>query len=60
VGSLGQQGKHSEAETMYRQTLQLRERVLGKDYPDTLASINNLVGSLGQQGKHAEAETMYR
>jgi hypothetical protein len=37
--SLGQQGKHTEAEAIYRQTLRLKETVLGMDHPDTLASI---------------------
>jgi hypothetical protein len=34
--------------------------VLGRDHPDTLASMNNLATSLRQQGKYAEAEAMYR
>ena len=54
------QGKYSEAEAIYRQTLQLRETVLGKDHPDTLASMNNLAISLRNQGKYAEAEAIYR
>ncbi|KFZ16904.1 hypothetical protein V501_02017 [Pseudogymnoascus sp. VKM F-4519 (FW-2642)] len=56
--SLRQQGKYAEAEVMQRQTLQLKETVLGKDHPDTLASMNNLAVSLHQQGKYAEAEAM--
>jgi Tfp pilus assembly protein PilF len=52
------QGKYAEAEAMHRQTLQLKETVLGKDHPDTLASMNNLATSLCQQGKYAEAEAM--
>jgi hypothetical protein len=39
---------------------QLTETVLGKDHPDTLASMNNLAESLRLQGKCAEAETMHR
>jgi tetratricopeptide (TPR) repeat protein len=45
---------------MDRQTLQLRETVLGKEHPSTLLSMNNLAASLGQQGKYAEAEAMNR
>ena len=37
--SLNQQGKYAEAKTIHRQTLQLRETVLGKDHPDTLATV---------------------
>ncbi|KAI0159859.1 hypothetical protein GGR52DRAFT_582588 [Hypoxylon sp. FL1284] len=33
---------YNEAEQMYRKTLELRERVLGREHPSTLASINNL------------------
>ena len=54
------QGKYSEAEAIYRQTLQLRETVLGKDHPDTLASMNNLAISLRNQGKYVEAEAIDR
>ncbi|KAF2726964.1 hypothetical protein EJ04DRAFT_390807, partial [Polyplosphaeria fusca] len=35
-------GKYSEAESMHRQTLATREKVLGVDYPDTLTTMNNL------------------
>jgi len=58
--SLHQQGKYTEAEAMDRQALQLIETVLGKEHPDTLASMNNLADSLYQQGKYAEAEAMDR
>ncbi|KIN05367.1 hypothetical protein OIDMADRAFT_177562 [Oidiodendron maius Zn] len=54
------QGKYSEAEAIYRQALQLRETVLGKDHPDTLASMDNLASSLHSQGKYADAEAMDR
>ncbi|KAH8588542.1 hypothetical protein B0O99DRAFT_746711 [Bisporella sp. PMI_857] len=53
-------GKYAEAEAMYRQTLQLRETVLGKEHPDTLATINNLAISLDRQSKYADAEAMHR
>jgi tetratricopeptide (TPR) repeat protein len=53
-------GKYAEAEAMYRQMLQLQETVLGKDHPDTLRTMKNLVTSLDDQGKYAEAEVMCR
>jgi tetratricopeptide (TPR) repeat protein len=53
-------GKYAEAETMHRQTLHLRETVLGKDHPDTLMSMKNLGQSLRQQGKYTEAEAIYQ
>ena len=39
---LDSQGKYEEAEKIYRQTLALSEKVLPKDHPDTLMSMNNL------------------
>jgi pentatricopeptide repeat protein len=54
------QGKYAEAEAIYRQTVQLKETVLGKDHPDTLITMNSLATSLLEQGNYIEAETMYR
>ncbi|KAI1132153.1 hypothetical protein F5Y10DRAFT_6263 [Nemania abortiva] len=53
-------GKYSEAEQLYRQTLQLQEEVLGREHPSTLASMNNLANVLDDQGKYEEAEKMHR
>ncbi|KAI6080516.1 hypothetical protein F4821DRAFT_55383 [Hypoxylon rubiginosum] len=53
-------GKYNEAEQMYRQTLEVRERVLGREHPSTLGSMNNLADVLGNQGKYEEAEQMHR
>jgi hypothetical protein len=39
---------------MHRQTLELREKVLGRQHPDTLSSINNLAEVLKYQGKYDE------
>ena len=57
---LADQGKYEEAEEMHRQTLTLRETVLGKEHPNTLTSMNNLAGVLSHQGKYEEAEEMHR
>jgi hypothetical protein len=46
ASSIYGQGRYAEAEAIDRQTLQLRETVLGKDHPDTLMSIMNLGESL--------------
>lgn len=43
---LESQGKCDEAEPIFQQTLLLREKVLGKEHPDTLASMNNLASLL--------------
>ncbi|KAK8028960.1 hypothetical protein PG991_006016 [Apiospora marii] len=51
---------YSKAEEMHRETLALRETVLGRGHPSTLASMNNLALVLDSQGKYAEAEEMHR
>ena len=45
--------KAVEAQTMY-------QKLLGKEHPDTLTSMNNLASVLDNQGKYEEAEEMYR
>jgi len=50
------QGKYTEAEQMHRQTLNLQEKVLGPEHPDTLLSMRGLAAVLSSQGKHLEAE----
>src|SRR5882757_7950127 len=44
----------------YRQTLVFREKVLGKEHPETLTSMNNLALVLDSQGKYEAAEAMHR
>jgi tetratricopeptide (TPR) repeat protein len=53
-------GKYQDAEQMHRQALELREKVLGKEHPSRLASMNNLACVLHKQGKHEEAGQMHR
>ncbi|ORY58756.1 P-loop containing nucleoside triphosphate hydrolase protein [Pseudomassariella vexata] len=53
-------GKYEEAEKMYRQALELQEKVLGREHPDTIGSMNNLAIVLGSQGKYEEAEQRHR
>jgi tetratricopeptide (TPR) repeat protein len=53
-------GKYQEAEQMYRQTLKLKEKALGKEHPNTFGSMNNLALVLDSQGKYEEAEQMHR
>jgi hypothetical protein len=54
----GDQGKHEEAETMHRQELELARKVLGREHPETLTSMDNLALMLSDQGKHEKAEMM--
>ena len=55
----GEYGKYEQAEEMHRQALGQRERVLGKEHPDTLTSMNNLAEVLRGQGKYEQAEEMH-
>jgi hypothetical protein len=58
--ALDNQGKHAEAETIYRDVLAVMRRVLGPEHPDTFVIANNLANALSDQGKHTEALTMCR
>ena len=53
-------GRVGEAEPLYREALVGRKRILGKDHPETLGSINNLAALLYEQGKYDQAEPLYR
>ncbi|KAK4220531.1 hypothetical protein QBC38DRAFT_378792 [Podospora fimiseda] len=54
-GSFENLGKYKEAEQMHRQALQLYEKVLGKEHPEKLTSMNNFACVLDRQGKYKEA-----
>ncbi|KAF3002783.1 hypothetical protein E8E15_001031, partial [Penicillium rubens] len=54
------QGVYEEAEAMHRRALEAREKVLGREHPDTLTSVSNLGLVLSSQGKYDEAEAMHR
>ncbi|EXA53654.1 hypothetical protein FOVG_01389 [Fusarium oxysporum f. sp. pisi HDV247] len=53
-------GEYEEAEKMHREALELMEKVLGKEHPSTLGSMNNLALVLREMGKYEEAEKMHR
>ncbi|KAH7116615.1 P-loop containing nucleoside triphosphate hydrolase protein [Dactylonectria estremocensis] len=53
-------GMYEEAEQMNRRALDAREKVLGREHPSTLTSVNNLASVLQDQGKYEEAEQMNR
>jgi len=46
---LGNQGKYKTAEEMHRRVLELKEKVLGPEYPATLASMNNVAAVVDSQ-----------
>jgi tetratricopeptide (TPR) repeat protein len=53
------QGKHSEAEPLYLDALEMRRRLFTGDYPDVGNSLNNLALLYHNQGKYSEAELLY-
>jgi tetratricopeptide (TPR) repeat protein len=53
-------GSYGEAEMMQRWAMHARERLLGREHPSTLTSVNNLGLVLYKQGKYEEAETTHR
>ena len=56
--SLSGQGKHAEAERIYRGVLGAERRVLGEKYPDTLITSCNLALSEAEQVQCVPAEKM--
>jgi hypothetical protein len=59
AGALSRQGKYAEAEAMDRETLGLREKVVGKEHPATLTSVYRLARSLHLQHQYQEALLLY-
>jgi tetratricopeptide (TPR) repeat protein len=57
--SLQEKGEYGKAEPLYKQALQMRLKVLGKEHPDTAQSLNNLAALYYFQGRYDEAEPLY-
>jgi tetratricopeptide (TPR) repeat protein len=53
-------GEYKEAEALFRQTRERREKELGIGHPDTLASVHSLASVLLDQGKYEEVEALHR
>jgi eukaryotic-like serine/threonine-protein kinase len=53
-------GQYPQAETMFQRGLDLEERILGKEHPNTLVSVNNLANLLSKKGDYAGAESLFR
>lgn len=51
-------GEHAEADRLYRQALEIRERVQGPHHPDVAVVLNNLAALHAAQGDHATAQPM--
>jgi tetratricopeptide (TPR) repeat protein len=57
---LGNAGRYFEAELLYKQSLAIREKVLGPNHSEVAASLNNLVLLYGKQGRYSEAIPLAR
>ena len=57
---LENRGRYDAAETLAEQALRWRDKVLGKEHPSTLTSMDNLGVVLWRQGRYDEAEEMHR
>ncbi|MBE9004642.1 tetratricopeptide repeat-containing protein [Fortiea sp. LEGE XX443] len=53
------QGRYSEAEPLYIQSLGLWRKLLGEEHPDIATSLNNLALLYELQGRYYEAEPLY-
>jgi eukaryotic-like serine/threonine-protein kinase len=53
-------GQYTNAESMHREALVLRKKLLGNEHPDVASSLNNLANALRAQGRLNEAETLFR
>jgi tetratricopeptide (TPR) repeat protein len=53
-------GQYQTAEWTFRQLVDRKTKVLGKEHLDTLSSMNNVAVALSDQGQYAKAEQMHR
>ena len=56
LSPLPARNRHSEAEPLYRQVLELEQRVQGLEHPDTIKSINNLAVCIHDMGRWAGSD----
>ena len=54
------QGKHAEAESVFKRYLVLKERTLGPRHRGVAVGLNNLASMYLAQGRYAEAEPLFR
>ncbi len=53
-------GLYPRAQILQQQSMEIRQRVLGPEHPDTLKSMSNLAFLLDREGHYAEAEKLDR
>jgi CHAT domain-containing protein len=64
LNNLGQvtkaEGRYADAEPAIKQSLAIREKVLGRDHVDVARSLNNLADLYQRQARYADAEPIYK
>ena len=53
------QGKYAQAEALQSQVMEIKQRVLGPEHPDTLRSMYNLARIYSDERKYASAEALF-
>ena len=59
AGVLSRQGKYEAAESLYRQGLQMMQKLLGAEHPDVASSLNNLAVVLTRRGQFPSALPLF-
>ena len=54
------QGRYTEAEPLYKQSLAMTKRVFGQQHPHVATSLNNLAELYRTQGRYVEAEPLLK
>lgn len=54
------QGRYTEAEPLFRRSLQLREQHLGPTHPEVSTALNNLALLYQAEGRYCEAEPLFQ
>ena len=53
-------GRYPDAEPLYKQSLAILEKILGKDHPNIATSLGNLAELYRVQGRYADAEPLFK
>ena len=53
-------GDYAKAEPLYKEALEIRQKVLGREHPDTATSLNNLAELYRGMGDYAKAEPLLK
>jgi CHAT domain-containing protein/Tfp pilus assembly protein PilF len=53
-------GDYPKAEPLFKETLEIHQKVFGREHPNTATSLNNLAELYGAMGDNAKAEPVYK